>query len=185
MMTISELRPAHDQQPTEARPSPTMLAIEAVLQWPRRPASSTSTDRTATRWPLLAIVVGEQVLSDQAVAGGPSVLPLFDLLRGGQRSGRVTVLRGTSVWSVRGGQESLLRLAVRASAPVQLDVDILLPARPLRHLLATLSRGATVAITTRQQADRLTAGVSARDALSGLTLVPCQPSPELAALARG
>lgn len=178
-MTISELNPARTAGDPPGERTSTMVAIEAVLLWPHRPTGKPTGDGETGLWPVLAVVLG-----DQAVPNDPSARQLFDLLYHGQRTGRVTMLHGASQWSIRDGQDLMLRLAVRASTPIKLDVDVVLPAQPLRHILATLARGATVAITTRRHADRLTAGVSARDALHGLVLVTCPPSMELAALAR-
>ncbi|HVE96606.1 MAG TPA: hypothetical protein VNA67_06440, partial [Pseudonocardiaceae bacterium] len=51
-------------------------------------------------------------------------------------------------------------------------------------ILDVLARGATVAITTRRHASRLTDRVDIREALNKLVLLSCTPSAELAALAR-
>ena len=165
-------------RPSIDRHRQTIVATEAVLLWPRGWAKQAVNNPSPGLWPILAVVLG-----DENATTDLSVRKLYDLL--GRRCGReqVTVLAGRCLWSVACGRDTLLRLAVRASAPTKLEMDIVLPARPLLGAVGWLVCGGTVALTTRRHADRLSAGVKIRDALHGLVLVSCPHSPQLAALA--
>jgi hypothetical protein len=181
-MTIAKLDEQSNRlhrRPTLDRPRQTIVATEAVLLWPRGLAKQAVNNPGPGLWPILAVV-----LSDENATTDRSVRKLYDLVGRRCGPGQVTVLQGRCLWSVVRGWDALLRLTVRASAPTNLKVDIVLPARPLHGALAWLACGGTVALTTRQHANRLSAGVNVRDALHGLVLVSCPPSPELAALAR-
>jgi hypothetical protein len=166
-------------RPSVDRPRQTIVAIEAVLLWPRRSGKQAVSNAGPGLWPILAVVLG-----DENASTDPSVRTLYDLLGRRRTAGQVTVLKGRCLWSVVWEQDTLLRLAVRTSAPTRFEVDIMLPARPLLDAVGSLTRGGTVALTTRQHASQLNAGVNVGDALHGLVLVNCPQLPELAALAR-
>ncbi|MDQ3764538.1 MAG: hypothetical protein M3460_24175 [Actinomycetota bacterium] len=167
------------RRPTVDRPRQAIVATEAVLLWPRGLAMQAVNNPSPGLWPILAVV-----LSDENASIDLSVRRLYDLLGRRCRREQATVLAGRCLWSVACGRDTLLWLAVRASAPTKLEVDIVLPARPLLGAVGWLAGGGTVALTTRRHADRLSAGVKIHDALHGLVLVSCPRSPQLAALAR-
>jgi hypothetical protein len=168
------------RRPTVDRPRQTIVATEAVLLWPRGLAKQAVNNPSPGLWPVLAVV-----LSDENASTDLSVRRLYDLLGRWCSREQVTVLAGRCLWSVACGRDTpLLWLAVRASAATKLEVDIVLPARPLLGAVGWLAGGGTVALTTRRHADRLSTGVKIRDALHGLVLVSCPRSPQLAALAR-
>ena len=152
-----------------------MVAIEAVLLWPRREPADRPLEGL---WPVLALVLGDRTDSSDR-----SVRRLFTLLDDRRRC-NATVLDGTAVWAVAPGYQPLLRLSIRARSSDGLDLDILVPARPIRSMLARLATGGVVAVTTRRHADRLTTGSRMGEALRGLVLINCKPSAELSEFAR-
>ena len=167
-------------RPSADRPRQTMVAAtDVMLLWPRGLAKQAVSNLGPELWPLFAVV-----LCDENATADLSVRKLYDVLGGRCSPGKVTVLVGRCLWSVVPGRDALLRLAVRASAPVKLEVDVALPVRPLLGAVGWLSCGGTVALTTRRHANRLSTGVNVRDALYGLMLVNSPRSPELAALAK-
>ncbi len=182
-MTIAKLDEQSNwlpPRPYADRPRQTMTAAtDVVLLWPRGLAKQAVSNPGPGLWPLFAVV-----LCDENATTDLSVRKLYDVLGGRGSSRKVTVLAGRCLWSVVPGRDPLLRLAVRASTPVKLEVDVALPARPLLGAVGWLACGGTVALTTRRHANRLSTGVNVRDALHGLVLVNSPPSPELAALAK-
>jgi hypothetical protein len=76
-------------------------------------------------------------------------------------------------WSMsRSG--AMLKLALRAREPTMVDLDIMMPARPLLGVLSRLPANATFAITTVSHADKLTERVHVREALHEMILLVSQ-----------
>lgn len=180
MHTLATDRTAHHngELPCEAHPQPnTLVAVEALLLWPNGVPTGHS-----TTWPIFAIV-----LDDPAAAIPDSVRPLFDLLDGPKRRSRVTIVKSRCRWTVLNafnGRRTVRKFSVRAYAPVNFEVDILLPARPLlglpTHILGQPTHGgATLALTTRQHAEQITDGIDFQDALRELVLLTQAPPDDL------
>ncbi|HEX2131219.1 MAG TPA: hypothetical protein VHH15_06630, partial [Actinophytocola sp.] len=113
----------------------------------------------------------------------PRTRVLTDLL---DEPDRLVVLDGEADWTVLDAAHPLLRLALRATAPVRLDLDVVVPARPVVGLLDELARGVTVGITTRRHAGTFLDGEARpapRQLLRRMVLVNARPAAELAALA--
>jgi hypothetical protein len=182
-MTIAKLDEQSNRlpsRPSADRPRQTIVtATDVVLLWPHGLAKQAVSNPGPRLWPIFVVV-----LCDENATTDLSVRKSYDLLGGQCSPGKVTVLAGRCLWSVVPGWDTLLRLAVRASAPVKLEVDVVLPARPLLGAVGWLACGRTVTLTTRRHANRLSTGVNVRNALPGLVLVNCPHSPELAALAK-
>lgn len=181
MQSTTPTQPAHHHPAPGLvdRTRPTMVAVEAVLLWPRGVGESVTTIDEAGLWPVFAVVLDER---EAPVA--PGARQLFDLLDRPEHADRIAVVDGRCQWTVLDARHAVLKLAVRASAPFHVDLDIVLPARPVLGILDVVARGATVAITTRRHSSRLTGQVDIREALNELVLLSCTPSAELATLAR-
>lgn len=161
----------HSGEPLcDAHPRPTTLvAVGALLLWPHGEPTIHSTS-----WPILAIV-----LDEPAAAILDAVRPLFELLDGPTRRSSVTIVSARCRWTVLNalsGRRAVRKLSVRADAPVNFEVNILLPARALfglpTHVFGVPTHGgATLALTTRQHADRITEGIDFQDALRELVLL--------------
>lgn len=173
--------PTHHAAPgpvDRTRPT-TMVAVEAVLLWPRGVGESVTTIDEAGLWPVFAVV-----LDEREAPVSPGARQLLDLLDRPEHADRIAVVDGRCQWTVLDARHAVLKLAVRASAPFHVDLDIVLPARPVLGILDVVARGATVAITTRRHSSRLTDQLDIREALNELVLLSCTPSAELATLAR-
>lgn len=180
MHTLATDRTVHPngELPCEAHPEPTTLvAVEALLLWPNGAPASHS-----TKWPILAIV-----LDEPAAAIPDAARPLFELLDEPKRRSRLTIVSSRCRWTVLNalnGRRTVRKFSVQAYAPVNFEVDILLPARPLvglpAHVLGQPThRGATLALTTREHADQITDGIDFQDALRELVLLTQAPPVDL------
>jgi hypothetical protein len=156
--------------------APTMVAIEVVLLWPQEVGKPVTVDE-AGLWPVFVLVVGER--RDLLTT---STKPLFDLLDTVKAPDEITVAVGRTRWTVVDPRHALLRLTVRADAPVQFEADILVPAERVLGVLDVVTRGATIGITTRRQAADLHDRVDVRTALRHVVLLSCPPSAELGEL---
>lgn len=166
------------EAPCDAHPKPTTLvAVEALLLWPNGAPTNDS-----TKWPILAIVL------DEPTAAIPDAArPLFELLDAPKRRSRITIVSSRCRWTVLNalnGRRTVRKFSIRAYAPVNFEVDILLPARPLlglpTHVLGQPTHGgATLALTTRQHADHITDGIDFQDALRELILLTQAPPDDL------
>jgi hypothetical protein len=180
MHTLATDRTAHrSSEPTcgAHTQSNTLVAVEALLLWP----NGSSTNHSAT-WPIVAIVL------DRPAASIPdAVRPLFELLDRPEQRSRVTVVRSRCQWTVLNalnGRRTVRKFSVRAYAPVNFEVDILLPARPLlglpTHVLGQPTHGgATLALTTRQRAEQITDGIGFQNALRELVILNQAPPDDL------
>ncbi|MGH3881401.1 MAG: hypothetical protein ACRDSK_30620 [Actinophytocola sp.] len=156
---------------------PMLVAAEVVSLWPRGVREATTAEE-ASVWPAFVVVVGEHP------DGEPSaVTPLFDMLDRPRHGSVVTIVTARSQWSILDPRLALMRFGVRASVPVRFAAQILIPAQQVVGLLEVVARGATIGITTRGRAYRLTETVGVREALRELVLLSCGPSRELAELA--
>ncbi|KAA0015876.1 hypothetical protein [Antrihabitans cavernicola] len=151
--------------PATAPPPAVLVAVEALLIRPRadrtrdgaRPAS------VEEPWPIFAVV-----LADRKAPAVGAARALFDLL---DKTKQVTIEQCHYAWSTVDAQRALIRLAVRACAPVPFEVDIVLPAQPVLGILAPPNRDATLAITTSRRADRLRNSVDLRTVLDEVVLL--------------
>lgn len=179
MHTLATDRTAHRNGELPSGPhsqSNTLVAVEALLLWPNGDPSSRS-----NTWPIFAIVL------DEPAAIPDAARPLFELLDEPKRRNRITVLKSRCRWTVLNalnGRRTVRKFSVRAYAPVNFEVDILLPASPLlglpTHVLGQPTHGgATLALTTRQRAARITDGVDFQDALRELVLLTQAPPDDL------
>lgn len=160
MLGTTGTRPAHPDR----RPA-TMVAVEAMLLRPPD-AGDRPTRRRVGPWPVLALVLDEP---NELIE--PSVRPLFELLTKREQADRITVVTCRCHWSLVGHPRAVLQLSVHATAPVRFHVNIILPAQPILRFVEALTRGATVALTNRRSASRLTNLVPVRDALAELVLL--------------
>jgi hypothetical protein len=167
-----------ERQVTERVVRPNLIAVEALLLWPRSVGVSAATAQESGLWPVFAVVLDERDPDED-----PGVMPLFDLLDRPEHLERISVVEGRCQWTIIDPRHALLELSVHATAPVQFDVDIILPARSVLGTLALLAKGGTVAITNTRHARKLSERVDIRDALNKLVLFSCPPSKDLAALA--
>lgn len=175
-MTIGLLDRANLRPPTDVYRVPqTVVAVRRVL----RRSEDVGLDASDGISPRLYLALEEQTRVTDA-----RLLTLLDLIEDRRGTGRPTVLSATCGWSRHGAEQDLVRLAVRAAAPIRLAVDIVLPVRPLRRDLRQLARGGAIALVTARQAGDLLAGPgTTRTRQTGL-LIPCQPSTVLAGLVR-
>ena len=159
------------------RETAVLIATEVVLLWPRRVASPTTVDE-AGLWPVFVLVVGERPRSDI-----PSAVPLLDLVDEPRSANELAVVTARCRWSVVDNRNALLRVAVRAEAPVTFAVEILVPARDVLGVLDIAARGATIGVTTVRHAADMDGRVDIRQVLQQVVLLSCEPSTELARLA--
>lgn len=157
----------------------TMVAIEVVLLWPQGLGAEPVTVDEAGLWPVFVLVVGER--RDLLAS---SAKPLFALLDAPKGPDELTVAAGRTEWTVVDPRHALLRLTVRADAPVRFESDILVPAERVLGVLDVVARGATIGITTRRHAAGLRDRVDVRAALRHLVLLSCPPSDGLGDLAQ-
>ncbi len=155
---------------------PTAVAVEVLLLWPRGVTSPSTTAEEAGLWPVFAMVVTEP-------ANPAAAQPLFELLARQKHDNELTVVTAQTRWSVLDSASALLDLRVRATAPVEFDLRILLPSQKVLGILDVVARGATVGITTRAKADRLRGRVDIGAVLREVVLLSCPPSVELSTLA--
>lgn len=160
------------QQPT------TVIATDVVTLWPQGLGARAVTVDEARMWPVFVLVVNER--RDLVTS---SARALFDLLDSPRRRDEITAVRGSTHWTVVDWRRALLRLTVRADAPVRFESDILMSAGRVLGILDVVARGAAIGITTRRHADSLGDRVDIRTALRHVVLVNCAPSVELDALA--
>lgn len=156
----------------------TMVAVEVLLMWPRGVDESVATVAEAGLWPVFVVVVGERT-----GAATSSAAPLFELLDSPRQGREMAVVTGRCQWSVVDARTALLRFTVRATAPVEFAMEIILPAQRVLGILDVVARGATIGITTRRHVASLTGKVDIRQALHRIVLLSCEPSTELAGLA--
>jgi hypothetical protein len=154
----------------------TVVAVRQILVWPSQHGEDPEASQHIR--PELCLV-----LEDQAKVTDARLRMLLDLVEDRRGTARATALSGTCVWSLRQPWADRVRLAVRAAAPIWLNVDIVLPTHPLLGALRRLSRGGTIALITTRQADQLRSGRGAQNGLTCGVLVPCPPSTVLAGLA--
>ncbi len=151
----------------------TMVAVEAVLLWPRD-AGSLSAVADEPQWPVVTVVVAEPRTGD------PDTAALFALLDSPVRHDLISVLDGSCSWTVRDESHSLLTLTVHLTAPVRCEVDVVLPMRPLSDVVDVMTAGATIALTSPARAARINAPIDVRTTLAEVVLVNCRPSADLA-----
>lgn len=146
------------------------MMADAVLEL--RPASTAGPGSADShRWPIFAIVLDQRAAPNDA-----GVRRLFALLDRCDDASQITVVGGHHRLSPADWRRDLLRIAVRAIAPVRCDLDILLPARPVRDVLHRLDGGATLAITSRASANGFADQVQTKDALQHLVLLSRAPA---------
>jgi hypothetical protein len=155
---------------------PVMVAIEVVVLWPQGVGAEPVSVDEAGLWPAFVLVIGEH--SDLS---GSSAGPLFDLLDSSRHADGITVVGGSTDWSVVDPRHALLRLTVRARVPVRFEADILLPAERVLGILDVVAGGGTIGLTTHRHAVGLDDRVDVRTALRNVVLLSCSPSPELRA----
>ena len=164
MRTLTTTSPRQRSRPAPAVSAPTRLvAVEALLLRPLDRAGPVTTIVDRGPWPVFVIVL------DDPAAIDPGARPLFDLLDSSHRS-RISIVNSRYRWSVDPAS-AVLKLAVRAHEPTRFDVDIVMPAQPALGILSLLPPAATIAVTTRQRADKLTERVAIRDALHEMVLL--------------
>lgn len=152
----------------------TFDAVESLVLW-----SNPYTDVEAFRddtdpWPLFVLVV------DGDVDHGPAALTeLLDR----PRSPLETVTHSSCTWSVDDPRRALLRLAVLVRRPVKLALDLAVPAQCFLGLSDIVAAGATLGVTTRRHARRITARVDHGQALEDVVLLGSRTSSELGLLA--
>lgn len=156
---------------------PAMVAIEVVVLWPQGVGAEPVSLDEAGLWPVFVLVIGERPDLSASPAG-----PLFHLLDSSRHAAGITVVDGSTGWSVVDPWHALLRLTVRARVPVPFDADILVPAERVLGILDVVARGATIGLTTRRRAVGLGDRVDIRTVLRNVVLLSCAPSPELRAL---
>jgi hypothetical protein len=154
-----------------------LVATEAVLLWPREVRSPATVDE-AGLWPVFVLVVSERSQSDV-----PSAAPLLEMVNRPRVGGGPVVATTRSRWSVVDARNALLKIAVRAEAPVPFAAEILVPARHVLGVLDVVARGATIGVTTTRRSIQLAGRVDIRRVLDGVVLLSCSPSAELARLA--
>ncbi len=174
MRETTPTAPAHLEGPD--RPA-VLVALEVLLLWPRGVGAS-ATVAEAGLWPVFVVVVG-----DRPGLANASAAPLFDILERPRHGTEIAVVSARCQWSIVDARNALLKVAVRADAPEQFSVDVLVPARRVLGVLDVVARGATIGITTSRHVGTLTGRVDIRQALHEVVLLSCEPSTELATLA--
>ncbi len=147
-------------------------AVETLVLWPSGTGDVEAARDEADPWPVFVVVV----------PGTPAVGELSDLL-GTPRSPLDTITNSHCWWSVENAQRAELRLAVRVLEPAVLALDVAVPAQCFLGLSDIVAAGATIGVTTRKHARRLTARVDDREALDEVVLLGGRTSSELGVLA--
>jgi hypothetical protein len=160
---MTQVRPI----PSEYEEAASLAAVEVLVLWSSEPADDGA-------WPLFVLAVDEE-------ADATGTAWLVDHLDG-DRAGDSAV-KGHCQWSVTAAGEAMLALSVRATEPVAMDLEILVPAECFLGLFDIAARGAAVALTTRRHARRLTARADTSQAFDDVLLLGCRTSAELAGIA--
>lgn len=146
------------------------VAVDTMVLWPH-PYTDVDAARADTDpWPVLVLVVDDGAAALTEVLDQPR-LPLG------------TVTNSYCWWSVDDPDRALLRLAVRVRRPVGVALDIAVPAQCLLGLADIVAAGATLAVTTRGRAERITARGDEHHALREVVLLGSRTSNELGLLA--
>lgn len=152
---------------TEHEEAVSLVAVEVLVLWPSEPPD-------VGVWPLFVLVVNEE-------ADPVGVKWLVDHLDGDRAGDPAVTDHGQ--WSVTAGGKAALTLSVRAVEPVPMNLEILVPAECFLGLSDVTSRGATVALTTRRHARRLTARAGTNQAFDDILRLGCRTSAKTAGMA--
>lgn len=155
----------------------TMDALETLVLWPSEVGQVAVTREVTDPWPVFVLVVDEELK-----AGTSVVEPLVELLDH-PRTAVDTMTSSHCKWSVVHPRRSLLRLEAWVRKPLDLALEIAVPAQCFLGLSDIVSAGATIAVTTRRHARRLMARVDDRTALDDVLLLGARTSGELGVLA--
>lgn len=146
-------------------------ALGTLVLWPRG-LTEVDVSREATDpWPVFVVVIGADSDDD-------ALLDLLDTAR----SPTDTITNSRCWWSVD-PDRAMLRLAVRVTEPARVAMDIAVPAQCFLGLSDVLAAGATVGVTSRRHARRLTVRTDDRASLDEIVLLGSRTSSELGELA--
>ena len=152
-------------------------ALETLVLWPRSLAEPDAPRPDTDPWPVFVVVIGDEAAED--IEAARAVLDLLDV----PRSPTDTITNSACWWSVVGPDQAVLSLAVLVLGPVRVAMDIAVPAQCFLGLSRTISAGATVGVTTRRHARRLTTRTDDRTVLDEVVLLGGRTSSELAEVA--
>jgi hypothetical protein len=150
-------------------------ALGTLVLWPSAFAEVDATRATTDPWPVFVVVVG-------TTEDGEPPHALLDLLEM-PRSPVDTTANSRCWWSVVDPDQAMLRLAVRIVQPARVAMDIAVPAQCFLGLSDIIAAGATIGVTTQQNARRLTARTDDRTCLDEIILLGARTSSELGELA--
>ncbi len=163
---------------TEASGEPTTTtALETLVLWPRGLGEVDAMPDVADPWPLFVVVVGTGSAEESE-----SYDALLTLLAT-SRSPIDTIVNSDCWWSVVDSDQAMLRLAVRVMQPVHVTMDIAVPAQCFLGLSDIVAAGATIGVTTRRHARRLTVRINDHSTLDEIVMLGGRTSSELGELA--
>ncbi len=161
---------------TEVRDEPIMTtALETLMLWPGGPAEVDALRDVADPWPVFVVVVG----TDSA-AGAQALSQLLAT----PRSPIDTVVNSDCWWSIVEPDQAMLSLAVRVTQPIRVTMDIAVPAQCFLGLSDIVAAGATIGVTTRRHARRLTVRTDDPTTLEEIVLLGGRTSSELGEVAK-
>lgn len=155
----------------------TMDAVESLVLWPSPSVAVDTAPDNGDPWPVFVVVV------DTASAGDPAEGAALTDLLARPRSPLDTISHSHCRWSVADSHRALLRLAVQVLQPAELTLDVTVPGQCFLGLSDIVAAGATLGVTTRGSARRLTARVDDRRVLDHVVLLGSRTSSELGQLA--
>lgn len=155
----------------------TTTALETLVLWPRRDGEDDAMRDIADPWPVFVVVVG---LDTATEAHADALLKLLD----SPRSPIDTIINSDCWWTVANADDATLCLSIRVMRrPVRVAMDITVPAQCFLGLSDVITAGATIGVTTRRHARRLTARIDDRTSLDEVVLLGGRTSGELGRLA--
>jgi hypothetical protein len=155
----------------------TSTALETLVLWPRADREVDTMRDIADPWPVFVVAVGLDAATE---ARNHALLKLLDT----PRSPIDTIINSDCWWTVADPDEAMLCLSVRVMRrPVRVAMDIAVPAQCFLGLSDIVTAGATIGVTTRRHARRLTTRIDDRTALDEVVLLGGRTSGELGELA--
>jgi hypothetical protein len=152
-------------------------ALETMVLWPNGFKDVDATRQETDPWPVFVVAVEPE--SEEDVEPHQALLNLLDI----PRSPVDTITNSDCWWSVVDPDQAMLRLAVRVARPTRVAMDIAVPAQCFLGLSDIIAAGATIGVTTRRHARRLTIRMDDRTALDEIVLLGGRTSSELGELA--
>ncbi|HEY7595391.1 MAG TPA: hypothetical protein VH969_19730 [Actinophytocola sp.] len=147
-------------------------ALGTLVLWPSGSTEVDAARDEADPWPVLVVVIGTDSEQD-------ALLDLLDTAR----SPTDTITNSRCWWSVDDPDRATLCLAVRVTEPARFAMDIAVPAQCFLGLSDILAAGATIGVTSRRHARRLTIRTDDRASLDEIVLLGGRTSSELGDLA--